>query len=296
MLFSIVLLLLIKFAKTHISMSYPPSRRNKNAVYYRDNNLINYNLNAPLYVNVGPDYFTFPCKGFSKGPATAEFTSNIRVTLEGTVTHGGGHCQFGISFDDRNFVVLYTVITNCLLNTMTYEFPLPSNTPSGPATVFWSWVNAIGNREYYMECADVNINNNNDNQNSVVVGKELIVANILNYPIIPEFPSPNMYSGIDLFERARPFSISRSSTPPMSNANSRPISTSSAIPTSYANSRPIYTSTSNANSRPPCCISGEMKCDKNGGYYICDNSDWVFMECAPGTSCEQHNDYIICNY
>jgi hypothetical protein len=289
-------------------MSYPPSRRNKNAVYYRDNDLINYNLNAPLYVNVGPDFFTFPCKGFPKGPATAQFTNNIRVTLEGTVTHGGGHCQFGISFDDRNFLVLHTVLTNCLLTTMTYEFPLPSNTPSGPATVFWAWINAIGNREYYMECADVNINNENNNQNAIVSGKELVVANILDYPIIPEFPNPGMYSGIDLFERAKPFSISRNSIP-TSNANSRPIYTSSAIPTPNANSRPISTSSaipnSNANSSPisklsstttPCCINGEMKCDKNGGYYICDHSDWVFMECAPGTTCEQHQDIIICNY
>jgi hypothetical protein len=136
---------------------------------------------------------------------------------------------------------------------MTYEFPLPSNTPSGLATVFWTWVNAIGNREYYMECADVNIQNNN-NQNSIVSGKELVIANILNYPIIPEFPSPGMYSGIDLFERAKPFSISRSPT----NANSRPITTQSAItrPTSNVISRPITTQsaitrpTTNAISRP----------------------------------------------
>jgi hypothetical protein len=229
----------------HISMSYPPSRRNKLSDYYTKNNLVNYNLNSPLYVNAGPDYFTFPCKGFPKGPPTADVTSTIKVTLEGTVTHGGGHCQFGISFNDRDFVVLHTVMTNCLLTGMTYEFPLPSNTPSGLATVFWTWVNAIGNREYYMECADVNIQNNN-NQNSIVSGKELVIANILNYPIIPEFPSPGMYSGIDLFERAKPFSISRSPT----NANSRPISTPNALPTSTTNAISRSTATQSAITRP----------------------------------------------
>jgi hypothetical protein len=264
----IFLFLAKAFVLAHISMSYPPSRRNKLSDYYTKNNLVNYNLNSPLYVNAGPDYFTFPCKGFPKGPPTADVTSTIKVTLEGTVTHGGGHCQFGISFNDRDFVVLHTVMTNCLLTGMTYEFPLPSNTPSGLATVFWTWVNAIGNREYYMECADVNIQNNNNNQNSIVSGKELVIANILNYPIIPEFPSQNMYSGIDLFERAKPFSISRTNaisrpiTTPTSNAISRPISTPtssamslpSALPTSNAMSRPISTQsalpTSNVISRP----------------------------------------------
>lgn len=264
-------------------MSYPPSRRNSNSEYYVKNNLVNYNLRSPLYVNAGPDYFTFPCKGFSKGPPTAEFSSNIKVTLEGTVIHNGGHCQFGISFNDKDFLVLHTVMTNCLLNSMIYEFPLPSNTPPGPATVFWTWVNSIGNREYYMECADVTIKNTNNN-NGVVYGKELVVANILNYPTIPEFPTPNSPSGIDLFERAKQISISRDS-----NAISRPISTPSYVPTSNA----IFRVPTLPKSE---CETGKMKCCKNGGYYICNHGNWILMPCAPGTACQQYNDAIICNY
>jgi hypothetical protein len=320
-------ILILPYVVAHISMSYPPSRRNSNSEYYVKNNLVNYNLRSPLYVNAGPDYFTFPCKGFSKGPPTAEFSSNIKVTLEGTVIHNGGHCQFGISFNDKDFLVLHTVMTNCLLNGMTYEFPLPSNTPPGSATVFWTWVNSIGNREYYMECADVTIKNNNNN-NGVVYGKELVVANILNYPTIPEFPTPNSPSGIDLFERAKQISISRDSNAisrpisttsaiPTSNAISRPISTTSAIPTSNAISRPSAIPTSTAISRPISttsdiptsnaffrvptlpkseCETGKMKCCKNGGYYICNHGNWLLMPCAPGTACQQYNDAIICNY
>jgi hypothetical protein len=41
-----------------------------------------------------------------------------------------------------------------------YNWPvkLPNNLPSCERCTFaWSWVNAIGNREFYMNCADVRI-------------------------------------------------------------------------------------------------------------------------------------------
>ena len=179
----VTLLAWANLAQSHILMRDPPSRHSKYSEYYRANNMVNYNLNSPLYVQ--PDFFSFPCKGFSKGPATQTITGNkVRVTLEGTATHGGGHCQFGISYNDQDFLVLRTVFSSCMLDGMSYEFDLPPNTPSGDTTVFWTWINRIGNREYYMECADVRVENGNTNQDVELLGKELIVANILNYPRI----------------------------------------------------------------------------------------------------------------
>lgn len=100
------------FGRSHIQMMSPPPRRSKYSSYYLSNGLVNYNMNSPLITDG-----TFPCKGFPKGPPTMEFISNtIRITLEGTATHGGGHCQFGISFDDTNFLVLETVIGTCLID------------------------------------------------------------------------------------------------------------------------------------------------------------------------------------
>jgi len=137
------------FTNSHILMSYPPSRRSKYSEYYVTSGLVNYNLNSPL--NVAPDYFTFPCKGFSKGPSTVTYNGRtVMLTLEGTATHGGGHCQFGVSYDNVNFVVLKTVMGSCLIEGMSYTFDLPDDIPSGELIVFWSWVNRIGNREYYM--------------------------------------------------------------------------------------------------------------------------------------------------
>ena len=154
----LMLLLLLSICYGHISMTYPPSRRNQLSEYYANIGLVNYNLRSPL--NVSPDFFSFPCKGFPKGPVVATFEKNeITITLEGTATHGGGHCQFGISYDDNNFVVLKTVLNECLLNTMSYSYEIPTYARGDNITVFWTWINRIGNREYYMECTDVNVNN-----------------------------------------------------------------------------------------------------------------------------------------
>ena len=190
-----VITILSSFVNAHIFMQSPPSRRNKYSEYYVDNRLVDYNIMAPLNI---PGY-SFPCKGYPKGPATADFYSNnIAVTLEGTAVHGGGHCQFGISYDDTNFVVLKTVIRTCLIEGMTYNVPLPSNMPSGKVTFFWTWVNAIGNREYYMECADVTVNTNGNTTN--IPGKELLIVNLPGYTNVPEWEvgAPSSLDGRDL--------------------------------------------------------------------------------------------------
>ena len=171
-------LLCLNTINSHISMINPPSRRNQASSYYVSQGLVNYNLRSPL--NVSPDFFTFPCKGFPIGPSMTTFNGNkITVTLEGTAIHGGGHCQFGISYDNSNFIVLYTVLNSCLLDSMTYSFDLPDNAPGGKMTVFWTWVNRVGNREYYMECTDVTVNNDNSpTKFAELKGTELLIVNL----------------------------------------------------------------------------------------------------------------------
>lgn len=298
--------LLLPFANAHIFMSYPPSRHNKYSEYYVSNNLVNYNIMAPLLA--GPDYFTFPCKGFNKGPSTVTFNSNdIRVTLEGTATHGGGHCQFGISYDDSTFLVLRTVMETCLIDSMSYTFSLPFNTPSGEVTIFWTWVNKIGNREYYMECADVNINNGNTNTNVLLTGLELAVANLPGYPIIPEYPEWDTYNGQDIFDNRKTISIRpdgvdvpilRSPTPSQS---SQPL----PLPTISRDTNcciektvtvtVIKTDTDTSHTQVKC-TNGYMRCNLND-YQICSNGNWINMKCATGTKCKSFNqNYILCDY
>jgi hypothetical protein len=190
----------------HIFMNDPPSRRNKYSKEYVAQGNVDYNIMAPLYHDGST--FPFPCKGFPKGPSTKTINGNIvNIKLEGSATHGGGHCQFGVTYDDSTFVVLKTVTDNCLTSGMNYNFDLPSNIPSGDITVFWTWINRIGNREYYMECADITINNPNSNNLPVEIkGKELLVVNILGKTIIPEgLPVGN--DGIDLLNARKDISI-----------------------------------------------------------------------------------------
>ena len=187
----------------HMFMKYPFARRSKYSEYYVQNNLIDYNLDAPLYTQ---DFgFTFPCKGFPVGPSTLTLQSNkINIEIAGTAPHEGGHCQFGISYDNKNFIVLKQVIGSCLKNNeRNYIIDLPLTLPNDNFIIFWTWINAIGNREYYMDCADIRININTPNPSYVIEGKELVIVNIPGYKIIPEFPNTGMYDGRELLLQAK---------------------------------------------------------------------------------------------
>jgi len=198
---------LITYSLGHAFMKFPIARRSKYGDYYIENDLVDYNIASPLYN--GKDNYIFPCKGFPIGPVISEINSNtIKIQIEpklsnGISVHGGGHCQFGIVYDDKFFIVIKQIIRDCLINTSNYEFTI-ENLPNRKVTVFWTWINAIGNREYYMDCADVKINIPNNNiKETIIHGKELIIANILGFPTIPEFPEQGMYDGRELLKYAR---------------------------------------------------------------------------------------------
>jgi hypothetical protein len=231
----------------HVMMKDPPPRRSKYSVYYRQSNNVDYNLVAPI--NAG---YSFPCKGFPPGPSTKTVGKNVQITLEGSAIHGGGHCQFGISYDNANFVVLKTVPKNCLLNSMSYDFDLPDNVLNTKTIVFWTWINAIGNREYYMDCADVNINTNApSNSPSPVSGNELFVANLPGFPTIPEFPRPDMYDGSDLLLSRQRTLIT---TPPSASLITPPSAPPSA-PSITPPSAPPYAPSITPPSAPPSAPS-----------------------------------------
>jgi hypothetical protein len=300
MFFYSFILSVLSFVDAHIFMQSPPSRRNKYSSYYVENNLVDYNIMAPLETYG----YTFPCKGFPKGPSTYIFDSNtVKVTLEGTAIHGGGHCQFGITYNDHDFLVLKTVIRSCLLDSMSYEFNLPTNTPSGDVTVFWTWVNAIGHREYYMECADVTVNNNVIYNNTPLIGKELIILDILGYTIIPEFPNPGMYDGREFLLNARSFSIYPSTTniPQTTTINIPQTSTTNVPQTTTINRPQTITNTQITNiptttiTSSNCISTGDMKCNGQG-FDTCVYGKWIYRSCSPGTSCKNTQNSIICDF
>jgi hypothetical protein len=70
----------------------------------------------------------------------------VHSRLAGSATHGGGSCQFSLSYDGGNtWAVIHSIIGGCPLNSA-YTFSVPSGVPSGNALFSWSWFNKVGNR------------------------------------------------------------------------------------------------------------------------------------------------------
>lgn len=121
-------------------------------------NLIDYSISSSLSAS-GSNY---PCKGYQHDPnqaSSALYTpgSTYNVTLSGSAIHGGGSCQLSLSYDHgQTFRVIKSMIGGCPYKP-SYDFTIPSYAPTGEALFAWSWQNKIGNREFYMDCAVVQI-------------------------------------------------------------------------------------------------------------------------------------------
>lgn len=116
-----------------------------------------YSYTSPL----DPSGANFPCKGYQNDAfvsvATYKPGSQYDMSLSGSATHGGGSCQISLSYDTgKTFTVIESMEGGCPL-TSNYTFTVPSDAPSGQALLAWTWFNKIGNREMYMNCAQVTI-------------------------------------------------------------------------------------------------------------------------------------------
>lgn len=103
------------------------------------------------------------------------------VSFNGTAVHGGGSCQFSITTDPEPTVksqwkVIQSVVGGCPTGqypgnapedhtrepSMTpvgggFPVTMPADIPDGRYTFAWTWVNKIGNREFYMNCAPIQV-------------------------------------------------------------------------------------------------------------------------------------------
>ncbi|KAJ1918342.1 hypothetical protein H4219_002667 [Mycoemilia scoparia] len=126
--------------------------------------------------------------------------------------HGGGHCQFAISYNNKDFAVIQDELRHCFKNGPSitnqpektkYSIRLPNNLPTGMATIGWTWINALGNREYYMGCVDVYVEGPTPSGNGAKFrGPRLLVVNhptLGNGLVVPEF-NGNYNTGLDLFD------------------------------------------------------------------------------------------------
>lgn len=158
------LLIALPPALCHVQMTWPAPLRSKYNPSTPEN-LIDYSISSPLSASGS----NFPCKGYQNDPDQLPSThytagSTYNVTLSGEATHGGGSCQLSLSYDKgETFRVIKSMIGGCP-ETLTYDFTVPSYAPSGEALFAWTWQNKIGNREFYMDCAVVQIDSADEGQ------------------------------------------------------------------------------------------------------------------------------------
>ncbi|KAJ9054210.1 hypothetical protein DSO57_1017008 [Entomophthora muscae] len=164
----LVSLFTLPFALAHMEMAEPAPRRSKHLKGVKD---VDYSMTSPL----GGGY-SYPCRGFPSGPISKKYSAGqaINVAIEGGATHNGGHCQFALSFNGQDFVNIHTVFGTCPQPERSFSVQIPKNFPSGKAVFAWVWNNRSGNRELYMNCADIEITGGSGMS---YTGPELLIAN-----------------------------------------------------------------------------------------------------------------------
>ncbi|KAG0267621.1 hypothetical protein BGZ95_002809 [Linnemannia exigua] len=128
--------------------------------------------------------------------------------------HGGGHCQWALSYDPNGQTGVTIPVT------------IPKDAPSGDVTFMWLWVNAIGIRELYSNCADIRIEGSNG---GTVTGVEPLLANFnTTYGLIPEFPNPTDPDGHELFDTRKSITVTVQGSGTTTGAATNPSSSSSS--------------------------------------------------------------------
>jgi hypothetical protein len=157
----------------------------------------------------------FPCQGATEVVSVTPLTagSSQLVKFTGGAQHGGGSCQFALTYDYpppadvSKWKTIYTIIGGCPVSAAgnlpvtgtdqdgradsvqcgndsgtecirQFEIPVPKDIPNGNATFAWTWFNKIGNREMYMNCAPVIITGGSDDQSFFNELPTMFTANI----------------------------------------------------------------------------------------------------------------------
>ncbi|PVV01070.1 hypothetical protein BB560_004530 [Smittium megazygosporum] len=315
--------LLLAAANAHMAMYSPCARYssvNPSCPAPPSGQAYDYNIKSPIGTKDG---IVSPlCKSstpYSSPTETWNAGQSVTVSFQNDgAAHGGGHCQFSLSYDGgKTFVVVHDEKRYCFFSgpndsnsasVLSYTFQLPSSVPAGDRVIFsWSWINAIGNREYYMNCADITIKS----QSQSFSGPQMLIANYgPSYPVVPEF-NGDYDTGLDLFDK-RPtitvYSTGSSSNNGVSNnqqANRLPptVNGSGNQSSQYStpNSGSQRVNEISGDTAPPqqdqpqgACQSGQMKCDPSGNsFFICDNNAYVSFMVPPGTQCKDNGNGTV---
>lgn len=143
------------------------------------------------------------------------------VKFMGSAVHGGGSCQFSITTDaaptkDSQWKVIQSNIGGCPANVgdknldsgspddksgPSFPVTMPKDIPAGQYTFAWSWINKIGNREFYMNCAPIQVGGSSNTASTASAAQamsalpDMFVANLpdtgCSTPAMVDFEYPN---------------------------------------------------------------------------------------------------------
>ena len=181
--------LLASAANAHMLLATPPPYGSPN--------------NSPL----AADGSNFPCKATSNSGGTVTtmaIGSQQQLVFQGEAVHGGGSCQVSLTTDNpatknSKWMVIHSIVGGCpardaagniggdndahAMDPDKYNYTIPQGITPGTYTLAWTWFNKIGNREMYMNCAnvkitggsgkrDVDVSETDEFANSTTVGSE----------------------------------------------------------------------------------------------------------------------------
>lgn len=154
--------------------------------------------NSPLDAG-GAD---FPCKAV---PYNADGITNSyeqgsvqQLKFQGTAVHGGGSCQVSVTTDlaptaNSVWKVIKSIEGGCpardtpgnlpgnsaeLEAPFAYDFTIPADLAAGEYVLAWSWLNRIGNREFYMNCAPITVTGSGGSDGFLDTLPDMTVANL----------------------------------------------------------------------------------------------------------------------
>jgi hypothetical protein len=167
----------------------------------------------------------FPCKSqpytvskMNEWPVGS--LQNLTFTSLSTATHAGGSCQISITIDKEptkasKWKVIHSFVGGCPTppkeGTGNYvegtdphipalNFTIPSELPNGEMSMAWTWMNKVGNREMYMNCAPVKISGGSSDTAAFDALPDMAIANIAGQDTCRTtegvdyiFPNPGKY-------------------------------------------------------------------------------------------------------
>ncbi|KAJ1969075.1 hypothetical protein IWQ62_000858 [Dispira parvispora] len=128
------------------------------------------------------------CRG-PRGKSNGVLKAGETITLEfiNNAIHKGGHCEVAMSTNEKDWAVILTKLTSCFVDEegLNIKATIPKDAPSLEHVVIsWTWVNAEGNREFYMNCMDFSLEGV---EGGKIEGPQMVIANHPGYPTIGQF-------------------------------------------------------------------------------------------------------------